>query len=178
MYTQKTESFFGFPPVKKQTDPDTHGLSWLMDEEGGGTDPYDFLPVASDGSGGYSFESFPTQLPPLGSTFASGFVPPESMFFDGIRRPLDSFGFPTELEAHSQMMHRTQPPFEVQEIADTQQGSTEDSSTVNPRKSTSTPSLAQVKNRKAQKKFRERQKVLDFRQGLRLGCTVLCCSLG
>ena len=162
MYTQKTDSLFGFPSVKKQTDPDTRGLSWLMDEEGGGTDPYDFPPVASDGSGGYSFESFPTQLPPLGSTLASGFVSPDSMFFDGLRRPLDAFGFPTELEAQSQMMHRIQPPFEGQEMADTQQGSTENSSTMIPRKSTSTPSLAQVKNRKAQKKFRERQKVRDF----------------
>ena len=136
MYTISSDSELGF---KKSVDLDTNLVSWLMTEEGNTSSPYGF---PQDPGRLYSYEAFPQEMP---AEFPTGF--PEAMY-SGNRRPLDAFGFPTELQL----------PTLVQPEDERYQGSTELSS--NRRNvNTNPPSTAQVKNRKAQKKFRERQKV-------------------
>lgn len=148
MYTAPSDSEFGFSS-KKSVDLDANFVSWLMAEEGSGQSPYQF-PSGEVGSGAYSFESFPQEVPPLGSEFPMQY---EGFYTNAMRRPVDGFGFPTELQLPGYVPQR---PEETQNF----QSSTEHSSN---RKSTNPPSTAQVKNRKAQKKFRERQKVENWK---------------
>lgn len=135
MYTLSSDSEFGFRS-KKSVDLDTNPVSWLMAEEGNTSAPFGF---PQDPQRGYSFEAFPQEM---SAEFANGF---QDTMYGGTRRPVDAFGFPTELQL----------PTLVQPEEERFQGSSELSSN---RRISNPPSTAQVKNRKAQKKFRERQK--------------------
>jgi len=91
-----------------------------------------------DANAGFSYESFPQAMTQAG--FDEGFYTGQA------NRTADSFGFPTELEI----------PGSLIDMPHTRQGS---DVSLERNISSKPPSSSQLKNRKAQKKFREKQKV-------------------
>lgn len=150
MLTHKGESPYELY-MNEHTDMEERPFAWPTDENPLAM-PFEFPPSKSD-VGGFGYDNLPEWLPPHNPPFGLDFAETD-LYNTGMQSQYGEFNYfdgDTQRKPLPEMKDRS---LERDRSSSTAQSSSKHGSKM--------PSLSQLKNRKAQKRFRERQKVRDL----------------